>query len=194
MPALECKYGSFSTPKDTVPVPENLKGKDVRADSAARAAVFSATSVLENMQQDINLESLNIIVLNREGCESHVKKISDGIAKKAARQGFFARGGPQTLATYTALALGCHGSAFTIVADQEALDDTITTAMFFADNGVSAGTILTVVVRQNEGGYKAESVLITPVDATDPASNDSQHVFSQIRRKLSSVFEAEVLQ
>lgn len=142
-----------------VPFPEQLKNKDKRADSAARAAVLSTTLLLQSIPE-IDLQALNIIVVNREGCRSHIQKVSNGIAKKSPAQGFFVRGGPQTLATYTALAVGSHGSAFTLVGQKEVLTLAVTAASCLASGQASAATVLTAVGFGPEQGYKAKSALI----------------------------------
>lgn len=190
MSNFKYEFGSYSIDDNTVPVPENLKEKDARADSVARVAVFSATEVI-NKVADMDFTSLNVIVLNREGCDSYVKKISDGISKKTPRQGFFARGGPQTLATYTALALGCHGSAFTIVGEKDALNEAITSAIFLAKIGTSSGTILTVVAKTNSGGFKAKSVLIMAKNNKFDLLNQEEMTVNDIYNNLIRVFNME---
>jgi hypothetical protein len=142
-----------------IPIPESLQSKDKRADSAARVAVISATCLIE-MIEDVDLSSLNVIVVSREGCVSHIEKVSSGIAKRVAAQGFFVRGGPQTLATYTALALGAHGAAFTLVGEQSLLKDAISVACFLANTSTNSSAVLTVVKLHQNMGYKARSVFI----------------------------------
>ncbi len=173
MTSFDLRFGDYVIADDRVPVPDNLKGKDVRADVTARMAVLCASTLLDS-QSDIDLTSLNVIVVNREGCRSHIAKVTAGIEKRAPSQGFFARGGPQTLATYTALAIGCHGCALTIVGDDNALEVAIPTALSMTGAHPRSSTILTAVVRDNTNGLQAKSVLIraTPAPADSPPQDD----------------------
>ncbi|MDH5480104.1 MAG: hypothetical protein OEX11_05010 [Nitrosomonas sp.] len=159
MDNLNCFFSSYSTPDDIVPVPDLLKGKDKRADTAARIAVLAASNMLQE-KPNIDLTSLNVVVINREGCKSHINKVSNGIKNHQPAQGFFVRGGPQTLATYTALALDSHGAAFTFVGDKNILSDAITTAFYLANNIDNGATLITVVVKNHGPGYQANSALI----------------------------------
>lgn len=186
-----CFFSSYSTPDDNVPVPELLKTKDKRADAAARVAVLAASNAL-NEKTDIDLASLNIVVVNREGCQSHIAKVTNGIKNHQPAQGFFVRGGPQTLATYTALALGSHGAAFTLVGDQNILADAITTAAYLACSIENGATLLTVIVKINAAGYRASSALI--LKTSDQSDRVSPFQEQQIHNHLSQVFRAETVQ
>lgn len=149
--------------EDIVPVPKELKEKDARADAAAKVSVLSASGIMDETK-GLDLNSLNIVVLNRDGCAAHIEKVSNGVQKKTPRQGFFARGGPQTLASYTALAFRCHGAAFTLVGDQNSLQTAIGIAIHLIEsNANSCGTLLTVVVKKRPKGYNAKSILIEPM-------------------------------
>jgi hypothetical protein len=181
---IECHFGFYTTVEDKVPVPENLKSKDMRADPVAKAAVFSANDVIKNSNIE-NTSELNVIVVNREGCTAHVKKISDGLSKRAARQGFFARGGPQTLATYTALALNSHGAAYTLVGEESAVDIALNSALYLSE-AQGSGVILTVVTKRKEAGFKAISVLIKSVKG-----NAAPRQFEDIYNKLITVYQPE---
>jgi len=185
MSNIEYKVGTYYNSGSDIPVPEKLKGKDARADLAARAAVFAAIDVTKTAE-DINLETLNIIVLNRKGCQSYIKKVSDGVTKRVARQGFFARGGPHTLATYTALALGSHGSAFTIVGGKESLPDAITTAMFLVKDDTPV--ILTVVNQSDSNIFKAISVLLMATNINSDMEKQNGQVVKDIFKHLANSF------
>lgn len=154
-----CHYDSYVTADGKIPVPEQLKDKDKRADTAARVAVLAAIQALESIN-NLDLTSLNIVVVNREGCFSHISKVSNGIAKQQPAQGFFVRGGPQTLATYTALALGSHGAAFTFVGDQCILPEAISAALYLTQSMPGSATLLIVVAKKSEADYQANSVLM----------------------------------
>lgn len=180
-----CFFSAYCTPEDNVPVPELLKNKDKRADAAARVAVLAASNALSE-KDDIDLASLNIVVVNREGCQSHITKVTNGIKNNQPAQGFFVRGGPQTLATYTALALGSHGAAFTLVGDQKVLADAITTATYLACNIENGATLLTVVVKNDTAGYQASSVLI--LKTSDQSGGVSTFKEQQILNHLSQAF------
>ena len=182
----QCNFDTYSASDNALPVPENLKGKDVRADPAARAAVFCSTAVIEGVA-DIDLRSLNIIVVNREGCASHLHKVVTAIAKRIPRQGLFARGGPQMLATYAALAIGCNGAAFTLVGSRDALAEAITMALYLAGNGTSSGTILTVVVNTGRGRYDASSALIRPADVGSPLAVSEQQAEITILERVGTI-------
>lgn len=190
MDKIEYAFGTFSTNENAVPVPENLKPKDVRADPVAKACVHAANAVIEKTGFN-DLDALSIVVVNREGCASHVKRISDGIARKVARQGFFARGGPQTLATYTALALGSHGATFTLVGDESAVDIALATAMHMANDGQSSGVLMTVVAAKEEGGFDAISALI-PAQTEDHACGSKATAFNNIYNELVTVYQMEI--
>ena len=181
---IEYYFGCYSIDEGKVPVPENLKAKDNRADPVAKAAVWSANDVIDNAKLTDSSE-VSVIVVNREGCESHVKRISDGLSKRTARQGFFARGGPQTLATYTALALGCHGPAYTLVGEQSSIDIALNSA-FYISAAQKVSVILTVVVRKDGGGFDAISVLIKTgsfeIDLDD---------FDKIYHRLMAIYPQE---
>jgi len=154
-----CHYDSYITTDGKIPVPEQLKDKDKRADAAARVAVLAAIQVLESVGK-LDLTSLNIIVVNREGCTAHIGKVSNGIANHQPAQGFFVRGGPQTLATYTALALGSHGAAFTFVGDQTVLPEATSSALYLTRSMPDSTTLLIVVAKNGASDYHANSVLI----------------------------------
>lgn len=184
MKHMQYYFGSYSNSESKVPVPDNLKSKDARADPVAKAAVFAANDLI-NKANITDCSNLSVIVVNREGCTSHVNRISDGLAKKVARQGFFARGGPQTLATYTALALGCHGAAYTLVGDKSVLDIALSSALYLTES-MSSGVIVTVVVKKREAGFRAISVLIGAAEAHLDSSE-----FENIHKELACVYEQE---
>ena len=154
-----CHYAAFTVTDGKIPVPEQLKDKDKRADTAARVAVLAAIQALDTCN-NLDLSTLNIIAVNREGCTAHISKVSDGVAKHQPAQGFFVRGGPQTLATYTALALGSHGAAFTFVGDQSVLPEAVSTALYLTGNMPDSATLLIVITKKDEMNYQANSVLI----------------------------------
>lgn len=191
MENIQYYFGSYSIDHEKVPVPDNLKEKDARADPVAKAAVFAANDVIKNSNYT-DISSLSVIVVNREGCASHVKRIADGLSKRVARQGFFARGGPQTLATYTALALGSHGAAFTLVGNKNSLDIALSSAIYMASQTPECGVLLTVVARSNDEGYRAVSVLINSRSNKLNKIDSSSNVFQSILKKLVSVFVDEV--
>jgi len=154
-----------------VPVPDDLIGKDIRADPAARMAVLTSSKLLD-VNCDLNRSTLNIIVLTRKGCESHVKRVVDNITRRVPSQGYFVRGGPQTLATYTALALGCHGCAFSVVGDMEVLNETVAMAFFMSSSYKDSGTILTAVTQEKKDTFHGKSVLIsTNTSSTNSIDN-----------------------
>lgn len=174
-------FGYYSSEDEKIPNPENLKSKDSRADPVAKAAVFSANNVIDKTVIK-DLSELSVIVVNREGCMSHVKRISDGLLKKVARQGFFARGGPQTLATYTALALNSHGAAYTLVGEESALEMALHSALYLIETQ-STAVILTVVTQKKNGGFDAISSLIQrDGNSLDP------FVFKNIYKELASLY------
>lgn len=154
-----CHFSSYSIPDDKIPIPELLKDKDKRADLSARIAVLAADHMLSKIT-DIDLCALNIITVNREGCAAHIEKVSAGIKNHQPTQGFFVRGGPQTLATYTALALGSHGAAFTFVGDQKVLAEAISTAIYLTRAMKNSTTLLIVIVKGDTMGYQANTVFI----------------------------------
>lgn len=168
-------------------VHESLQNKDKRADSAARVAVISAIDLIDAIE-DVDLASLNVIVVNREGCVSHIGKVSSGIVKRVAAQGFFVRGGPQTLATYTALALGAHGAAFTLVGEQSLLKDAISVACFLSNTSTNSSTVLTVVKLHENMGYKARSVFIK----STKSYVDCEAAEEEILSGLAQVFNQEM--
>lgn len=181
-------FGSYTVADGNVPVPDELKNKDMRADPVAKAAVFSAVAAVRQMP-DVNLEGLGVIAINRQGCASYVKQVVAGVEKRLPRHGLFVRGGPQTLATYTALALGCHGPAFTIVGDEPILADGIVTALLLANCERNSGSILTTVSSLAYGGFHAKSVLITVLKREIDSSNPHHlAVAEDIFRELSKVF------
>jgi len=154
-----CHYDFYTTANGKIPVPEQLKDKDKRADVAARVAVLAAVQALESVD-NLDLNALNVVVVNREGCTSHIGKVSSGVASHQPAQGFFVRGGPQTLATYTALALGSHGAAFTFVGDQGVLPEATSAALYLTHSMPDSATLLIVVAKKGEADYQANSVLI----------------------------------
>lgn len=159
MNQTSCHYDSYVITDGKIPVPEQLKDKDKRADIAARVTVLAAIQALESAG-NLDLTSLNIVVVNREGCTAHIGKVSNGIANHQPAQGFFVRGGPQTLATYTALALGSHGAAFTFVGDQAVLPEATSSALYLTRSMSGSTTLLIVVAKKGESDYQANSVLI----------------------------------
>ena len=186
-----CIFSSYETLDDNVPVPGLLKTKDKRADVAARIAVLAASNALSE-KNDIDLASLNIVIVNREGCKAHIAKVTNGIKNHQPAQGFFVRGGPQTLATYTALALGAHGAAFTLVGDQNVLADAISTAFYLAGNIANGATLLMVVVKNDTAGYQASSVLILKTKETSDVVSPTQK--QQIHDHLSKAFDTGTIQ
>jgi|CXWL01.1.fsa_nt_gi hypothetical protein len=154
-----CHFSSYFIPDDKIPIPELLKDKDKRADLPARIAVLSADHMLSKMT-DIDLCALNIITVNREGCAAHIEKVSTSIKNHQPAQGFFVRGGPQTLATYTALALGSHGAAFTFVGDQRVLTEAISMAIYLTKAMRNSSTLLIFIVKGDVMGYQANTALI----------------------------------
>ncbi len=175
MSKTNCRYHSFSTGDQRAPIPEALKNKDKRADPAALAAVTSAVQLIETVGA-LDLNTLNVLVLNREGCRSHLERVNSDIQNRVPAQGFFVRSGPQTLATYTSLALGAHGAAFTIVGNEDCLSEAIDFAAC-----LPGSSLITVVKKNDAAGYSANTVLIE-----DSAENDDQQ--SDI-----PAWEAEVL-
>jgi hypothetical protein len=186
-----CFFSFYSIPEDRIPVPELLKNKDKRADSAARVAVQAAANALTGISA-IDLTSLNVVVVNREGCKDHISKVTNGIKKNQPAQGFFVRGGPQTLATYTALALGSHGAAFTFVGDQKILKDAITTACYLACNAKDGATLLTVIVKKDDAGYQASTVLVLSNDQR--FENVSSSLEQKMHNHLLQAFDMEIVQ
>ncbi|MCB1935906.1 MAG: hypothetical protein KDF59_08195 [Nitrosomonas sp.] len=175
-----CHYGSYATSNGKIPVPEQLKDKDKRADTAARVAVLAAVQTLEFVN-NIDLTALNIVVVNREGCTAHIRKVSNGIANHQPAQGYFVRSGPQTLATYTALALGAHGAAFTFVGDNCVLSEATSTALYLTQLIPGSATLLIVVAKKGEADYQADSVLIRQIE-------NSNKLEQEINNHLSRVF------
>ena len=186
-----CFFSFYSIPEDRIPVPELLKNKDKRADSAARVAVQAAANALTGISA-IDLTSLNVVVVNREGCKDHISKVTNGIKKNQPAQGFFVRGGPQTLATYTALALGSHGAAFTFVGDQKILKDAITTACYLACNAKDGATLLTAIVKKNDAGYQASTVLV--LSNNHRFETVSSSLEQKMHNHLSHAFDMEIVQ
>jgi hypothetical protein len=186
-----CFFSFYSIPEDRIPVPELLKNKDKRADSAARVAVQAAANALKGISA-IDLTSLNVVVVNREGCKDHINKVTNGIKQNQPAQGFFVRGGPQTLATYTALALGSHGAAFTFVGDQKILKDAITTACYLACNTKKSATLLTVIVKKNDAGYQTSSALVRTTNHNYEIVSSSLE--KKIHNHLSQAFNMEIVQ
>ena len=145
-----------------------------------------------NAVSTIDLTSLNIIVVNREGCKDHIRKVTNGIKNNQPAQGFFVRGGPQTLATYTALALGAHGTALTLVGDRKILSDAITVACYLAGNTKNSATLLTVIVKKKkDAGYLSSTVLI--LNAAHEAEIVLPSLEIQIHNNLSQAFEMETI-
>ena len=166
-----CYYATYAIANDKIPVAEQLKDKDKRADTAARVSVLAAIEALDTIT-DLDLSTLNIIVVNREGCAAHISKVSSGIANHQPAQGFFVRGGPQTLATYTALAIGAHGAAFTFVGDQCVLPEAISAAVYLTGNMPDSSTLLIVVAKKGEADYLTHSVLIRKAEDNPALEND----------------------
>jgi len=188
MPYFEYESSSHEVTGDSVPVPGGLIGKDIRADPAARMAVFSSSKLLSD-SSELDRSMLNVIVLTRKGCASHVKKVVDNIEKRIPSQGYFVRGGPQTLATYTALALGCHGCAFTVVGGMDALRDTVAMAFIMSATQDSAGTILTVITQKEKNPFQGKSILVsTKPDCADAPDNHVE-VEKAVCNYLSASFE-----
>lgn len=187
----DCFFSSFSLAEDQIPVPELLKNKDKRADIAARVAVQAATNAIQGISP-IDLTSLNIVVVNREGCKNHLNKVSNSIKKNLPAQGFFVRGGPQTLATYPALALGAHGAAFTFVGDQKILKNAVTTACYLACNIKNGVSLLMVIVKKNMSGYQANTALAL---SNNHSFETVSSLFEQkIHHHLLQAFNTEIIQ
>lgn len=174
----DCHYASYVTTDGKIPQPVQLKDKDKRADIAARVAVLAAVQAIDEIN-GLDLTALNIIVMNREGCTAHISKVSNGIAKHQPAQGFFVRGGPQTLATYTALALGSHGSAFTFVGDQSILPEAISTALYLNEKIPNSATLLIVVAKKDEADYQANSVVIQHSENTTTLEQEITNYLSR---------------
>lgn len=192
MDNLKCFFSYYEISENQVSVPESLKNKDKRADSAARVAVAAAINALKAVST-IDLTSLNIIVVNREGCKDHINKVTNGIKKNQPAQGFFVRGGPQTLATYTALALGAHGTALTLVGDRKILSDAITVACYLAGKIKKSSTLLSVIVKKKtDAGYLTSTALI--LNAARRVVIVPSLLEKQIHNHLSQAFEMETAQ
>ncbi len=188
MPYFEYEFSNHEVTGDSVPVPDGLVGKDIRADPAARMAVLSSSKLLSDSSK-LDRSMLNVIVLTRKGCASHVKKVVDNIEKRVPSQGYFVRGGPQTLATYTALALGCHGCAFTVVGDMDALKDTVAMAFIMSATHNSAGTILTVVTQEEKDTFQGKSILVSTKPGCSDASDNRVEVEKTVCNYLAVLFE-----
>lgn len=190
MNSIACKYDTYSIDENKLPIPEQLKNKDVRADPAALAAVWSATKIVNGIS-DLDLASLHIIILNREGCKSHIDRVSSNIVDRIPAQGYFVRSGPQTLATYTALALGSHGGTFTIVGEQAVLDDAISTAIFLSNSTPDSSALLTVIAKKPIAGYLTKTVLISQC-FKNSEHGDCLSSQEKIYSHLSEAFGAEI--
>lgn len=91
------------------------------------------------------------------------------------------RSGPQTLVTYTALALGAHGAAFTFVGDNCVLSEATSTALYLTQLIPGSATLLIVVAKKGEADYQADSVLIRQIE-------NSNKLEQEINNHLSRVF------
>jgi hypothetical protein len=184
-----CVYSSINIQEDDIAIPIQLKGKDVRADLVAKVTVLSTVKLLNKIDK-VDLDTLNILVVNRDGCVSHIKKVSRNIANRIPAQGFFVRGGPQTLATYTALAISSHGATFTFVGESKVLSDAISIAISLANTTIDSSTILTVVIENNNDLYKAKSVFI---NASLNNNHDSNLIEKGIMNELLKTYSQELL-
>jgi hypothetical protein len=111
--------------------------------------------------------------------------VTTNISKCQPAQGFFVRGGPQTLATYTALAIGSHGATFTFVGNQNTLVDAISTAFYMANRSESSSTLLTVVVKNQNAGYQANTVITHHKDCQKPATLLEQETYAHLSKAFN---------
>lgn len=141
-----------------MPLADSLVGKDLRGDPVVKAAVLAAeaaTSALSIIQK----ETFGTIAVSSGGCISHLARVIDGVRQRQPRPGYFVRGGPQTIATYVAMALGFHGPTFTMTGGREALSEAFRFSSYLIKAGL-ANQICIVVADQLTQPEGAAAIII----------------------------------
>ncbi len=172
-------YANFKTDSNHIELPEILKNKDSRADMPVRACVMATQALLEKLPSSIDLNNTNIVVVSRKGCEGHIRKVAEGIDQKKARHGFFVRGGPQTLATYTALAFGIHGAAFSAIGDESSIEEIFSMVSHMMNINESEASILIYLTHPDKKGYQAKSIFLNRAISAEDFSNKQFKLISK---------------
>lgn len=146
----------------------NLAPKDKRYDPVVGAGLAALARAIE-MCALTDASNTAIIGVTDRGCSAHVAKVTAGIVEKKPRQAFFARAGAQTIATYAAMALDCHGPALTLSGSAAMALTAWKIALQFMSTGVAKEVILLGADRLGDRLVAAALLLSsTTKDAANP--------------------------
>lgn len=131
------------------------------------------------------------IGITGRGCSTHVARVSAGIADRRPRQAFFARAGAQTIASYAAMALGCHGPTLTFSVSTDDAGHVWSVARLFAAPGWSKPLIL--IAADQVAGRSLAVALHVGANGSEPLPDLSlQRTAGQGRGAVQHLYAAAV--
>ncbi len=134
-------------------------GLDLRSDPMVKAGLCAQIIALQksNFKPD---EKTATIGLTTKGCLSHLQKVVEAAAKNRSRTGFFVRSGPQTLASYSAMAHHSHGPTFSLMAENMLLANLFALVDTLLYQKWAATIHLTFSDYDQKTGFKAGSLFL----------------------------------
>lgn len=153
----------------------DLAPKDKRYDPVVGAGLAALSRAVRTCAL-IEPRTAAIIGVTDRGCLAHVAKVTAGIAEQKPRQAFFARAGAQTIATYGAMALDCHGPALTLSGSAATVRTAWQVVSQFMATGVAREVVLLGADRVGDWLIAAALLLHAPagaaVDALAPGFSE----------------------
>ena len=183
-----CRFGSFLISESNLAAPEHSGHHKLNTGLTSSVATLAATSTLKDTK-NIDLKLLNVIVvyLNDNHTESNIELLLSTPTDTTKNT-------HQTLATYTALAIGSCGYALTFTGPLHVLSNAIETAITLACKTKNSSSMLITVAKNKVSWYQANSVLIRGTIINDEAFSVKPTFEKNLYSHLSQTFNKEFRQ